>query len=117
MALYSQMYEVCQKLEKESVPDGEGGFESRWVPVRGFEAAVVLDSSTEAVLAASAGMNRSYRVTSPIGTNLGFHDVFQRVSDGKTFRVVSDPTDIQTPAVATFQFEIVKAEAWEVPDE
>lgn len=115
--LYERFYEPCQRLQKSRVPDGEGGWETKWLALNEFEAAVVLDTSSEAVIAQSAGMSRTYTITSPKGTNLGFHEAFKRVSDGKVFRVTSDPRDLQTPSVATFEFEIVKAEAWELPNE
>ena len=115
--LYEQFFEPCQHLQKHRKPDGEGGWITNWLALNEFEAAVVLDTSTEAVLAASANMNRTYTVTCPVGTKLGFHDVFKRVSDGKTFRVTSDPNDLRTPSMATMQFEIVKAEAWGLPNE
>lgn len=117
MALYELFYEPCQLLEKEKVTDGEGGWKTTWTSKGDFEAAVVLDTSSAAVIAESAGMNRSYTVTCPTGTGLRFHDVFKRMSDGKAFRVTSDPSDVTTPSMATFQFEIVKAEVWEIPDE
>lgn len=117
MSLFEQFYEPCQHLQKDRVPDGEGGWKTNWLGLNEFEAAVVLDTSTDAYKAASPDMNRSYTVTCPKGTQLQYHSVFKRVADGKVFRVVSDPKDIATPSMATFQFEIVKAEAWELPDE
>lgn len=117
MALYEQFYEPCQRLQKGRVPDGEGGWETKWLALGEFAAAVVIDTSAEAVIAESAGMSRTYRVTCPDGTKLGFHDVFKRVRDGKTFRVTSGPVDLTAPSMASFSFEIVKAEAWELPDE
>lgn len=115
--LYERFYEPCELMEYVSEQDGEGGWKSGWTGTSNFEAAVVLDTSTEARIAESAGMSRTYTVTCPIGTDLGFGSVFKRVSDGKAFRVTSDPKDLAAPEVATFKFEIVKAEAWEIPDE
>lgn len=115
--LYERFYETCLLMKKDTEPDGEGGWKTAWIGDGNFEAAVVLDTSKEARVAESKGISRTYTVTCPTGTDLGYDSVFQRVSDGKTFRVVSDPKDLAAPEVATFKFEIVKAVAWEIPNE
>lgn len=117
MMLYENFYEPCQRLQLSGSPDNEGGWDTNPVALNEFMAAVVLDTSSEALIADSEGLNRSYRVTSPKGTNLGFNDVFKRVSDGQTFRVISERLDIVTPPISSFEFEVVKAEAWELPNE
>lgn len=115
--LFEAFYTPCQRLTKTRKPDGEGGHVTTWDDGEGFEAAVVLDTSTEARVAESAGLSRSYRVTAPIGTGLGFHEAFKRLSDGQVFRVITEAADVTTPKVASFKFEVVRAEAWELPDE
>lgn len=115
--LYEEFYTPCQIVQPDRVKDGQGGWTTKWIDGEEFMAAVVLDTSVQATIAESQGMNRSYRVTTPTGTNLAFHTVFKRLSDGQAFRVTSEASDIKTPSVASFQFEIVKAEAWVIPDE
>lgn len=117
MALFEKFYEPVQKVQKAEFPDGQGGWTSYWLAFNEFEAAIVLDTSVEARVAESQGMNRTYTITSPLGTNLGFGDIVKRVSDGRYFRVTSESSDVKTPSVASFRFEQVKAEAWELPDE
>lgn len=117
MALFEKFYEPCVLIQKDREPDGEGGWITNWIALDEFEAAVVRDTSTEVRIAESEGMSRSYTVTCPVGTALAFHSVFRRVRDGQIFRVTSEPIDITTPSVASFQFEQVTAEAWELPDE
>ena len=112
MALYENMKEVCMLLERQRVPDGEGGWNTAWIDGLLFDAAIVMDSSTTARVAESEGMNSVYTVTVDKNIKLEFHDVFKRVSDGKIFRVTSDYNDKQTPDVATFDFMQVSAEAW-----
>lgn len=117
MALFRKFYEPCVQMEPAQKPDGHGGQRTYWDETRGFEAAVVRNSSAVVVIAQADAMERTYTVTTPTGTGLRFGDVFKRRSDGQTFRVTSSPKDQHTPEVSTFQFEQVTAEAWELPDE
>lgn len=116
MALFEEFYEPCVLMEKVRVSDGEGGWVTKWDDGPEFVAAIVMDSTLQARVAESEGMKSVYTVTTPQNINFDFHDVFKRLSDGKAFRVTSDPTDKQTPDVATFSFEQVTAEAWEIPN-
>jgi len=102
----------CQLMEKTRVPDGEGGWTTTWTSGPEFDAAIVLDTTLQARVAESEGMTAVYTVTTDKAMPLDFHDVFRRLSDGKTFRVTSDSTDKETPDVASFQFAQVAAEEW-----
>ena len=114
MSLYETFYEPCVLLEKKRVPDGEGGWNTQWTDDGPkFEAAVVLDNTMTARVAESQGMKSVYTVTTNQNVNLEFHDAFKRLSDGKTFRVTSDPNDKETPDAASFHFEQVTAEVWD----
>lgn len=117
MMLFEKLYEPCVMMEHQSEPDGSGGSRSHWVPGEEFMAAVVMDKTSDGTVADSRRAQRTFTVTMPFGTKLGFHDVFKRVSDGQCFIVTSLFVDRKTPYVATFEFEQVTAEAWEVPDE
>lgn len=112
MSLIDEFKERCQLMEKTRTPDGEGGWNVGWVPGAEFDAAIVMDTTMQARRAESEGMTSVYTVTTDRSMPLDFHDVFRRLSDGKTFRVTSDSTDKQTPGVATFQFAQVTAEGW-----
>ena len=114
--LFDKFYEPCVLMEKRRVSDGEGGWKTKWEDGIEFEAAVVIDNTMTARVAASEGMSSVYTVTAPKNVQFVFHDAFKRLSDGKTFRVTSDPSDKQTPDVASFEFEQVTAEAWELPE-
>lgn len=117
MALFEDFYEPCALMEKKRVSDGEGGWITQWVEGIEFEAAIVMDSTLQARVAESEGMSSVYTVTTQHNINFDFHDVFKRLRDGKTFRVTSDQDDKKTPDVASFSFEQVTAEAWEIPSE
>lgn len=113
MSLLQEYMEPCQLIEKKRVPDGEGGWITGWTDGAEFMAAVVLDTTTTAVIAERQGMAKIYRVTAPKNALLSFHDVFRRESDGQIFRVTSDRKDVQTPhAFDITPFSQVTAEEW-----
>ncbi len=114
MRLYETMMEECTMMDRQTVPDGMGGTARVWVEGARFMAAIVKDSTLQAILAEKQGVTELYTVTVPISVGLDYHDVFKRVSDGAVFRVTSNVIDSKTPAVATFQFGQVKAERWEL---
>lgn len=116
MSLITDWQEKCTIIENKKVPDGEGGFNPAWADGAPFMAAIVLDTSTQAVIAERQGMEKIYRVTTPKNAILSFHDVFRRESDGQTFRVTSDGKDMQTPKESEITpFSQVTAEEWALP--
>lgn len=113
--LIESFAEPCVMLVKKRVSDGQGGFETSWADGDEFSAAIVKDQSLQAQAAEKQGVTGVYTITTPTGVGLEYHEVFRRVADGTTFRVTSDYTDSKPPDVATFAFEQVKAERWELP--
>lgn len=117
MSLLSEALENCTILDKRTVNDGYGGFDTTWVDGASFYAAIVLDSSMQARVAEKAGVTALYTVTTSKNINLQYHDVFRRESDSKIFRVTSDGDDKKTPASATLDMRQVSAEEWSLPNE
>ena len=105
----------CTMLEKKKIPDGQGGFTTGWADAGPVMAAVVKDNPLAARVSEKQGVTEVYTVTTPPGVGLEFPDVFRRDSDGATFRVTSNAIDSRPPAAATFAFEQVNAERWELP--
>lgn len=105
----------CTMLEKKRIPDGQGGFTTGWADAGPFMAAVVKDNTLAARVAEKQGVTEVYTVTTPPGVGLEFHDVFRRDSDGAIFRATSNARDSRPPSEATFAFEQVTAERWELP--
>ncbi len=103
---------ACTLLERRSVSDGEGGFTTSWVDGAEFQAAIVRDTTATVRIAEQEGFTNVYTVTVGRNVPLEFHDVFRRASDGQVFRVTSNADDVQTPSVASFQFQQVSAEEW-----
>lgn len=112
MSLVDNFKVPCTLLERSRVPDGEGGWTTGWADGPQFQAAIVRNSSLAARVAEREGLTNVYTVTTSPNAALEFHDVFRRDSDGQVFRVTSNGDDVQTPDVATFQFQQVSAEEW-----
>lgn len=112
MSLLSDAMEACVLYTKTAVPDGDGGFEYKWVKGVEFQAAITFDTSIISRLAEKQGVTSHYTVTTQKNASLQFHDVFQRVRDGKVFRVTSDGDDKYTPTSANLNMRIVTAEEW-----
>lgn len=109
--LDSAMTEVIM-LEKIRVSDGEGGFITQWKEGALFQAAITFDSSIQARTAEKQGVTSLYTVTVRKNAKLEYHDVFKRLSDGKTFRVTSDGDDKESPQSSTLNMRQVTAEEW-----
>ena len=116
MSLLRRKMERCVMLRKTEAPEGYGGQSAGWADGDEFEAAVVLDSSTQAKTAQSAGATGMYTVTTRRAKVLKYHEVFRRKSDGKIFRVTSDGDDRLTPESAGLDMRQVTAEEWRLPN-
>lgn len=111
--IMSDWVRTCTFLEKTRVPDGEGGWDTRWVDGMEFDAAITHSSTIEARVAESEGMASTYTVWTEKGITLDFHDVF-RTADNQVYRVTSEGGDEQTPESASFQLVHVSAERWQL---
>ena len=112
--LIESMATSCVMMDKVSIPDGEGGFTIEWKEGAPFTATIVKNNSLNAKVAEKQGVTEIYSVTTSKGVVLKLMDVFKRVKDGAIFRVRSNAIDSETPEVASFQFEQVTAEKWEL---
>lgn len=112
MSLLATAMKDVVMLEKKRVPDGEGGFTTKWADGVKFKAAIVFDSSMEARAAEKDGVTSMYTVTVPKNAKLEYHDVIKRLEDGKVFRITSDGDDKMTPEISAFQVIQVTAEEW-----
>lgn len=112
MSLLSNAMEKCVMQDKTTASDGHGGFTTSYTAGAEFNAAIVFDSSMQARIGEAQGVKALYTVTTGRTTNLQYHDVFQRSSDSKIFRVTSDGDDKKTPASAGLDMRQVTAEEW-----
>ena len=110
MSLLSDAMETCVLMDKQTVADGYGGYITTYVAGASFQAAIVFDTSIQALVAEKQGVTSLYTVTTSKALTLEYHDVFKRLSDNKVFRVTSDGDDKYTPASATLDMRQVTAE-------
>lgn len=115
MSLLEKAYEHCTMIDRKTQPDGYGGIVTVWEDGAGFDAAIVLDNSIQARVAAVQGVTDLYTVTTKKSINLQYHDVFRRESDKKIFRVTSDGDDRKTPNGAALNMRQVSAEVFVLP--
>lgn len=106
--------ETCIEMKMNRTPDGLGGFKTTWTEGTEFQAAIVKNDTLAASVAEKQGVTEVYTVTTPPGVGLDYHEVFRRKRDGATFRVTTNSGDTKPPPVASFSFEQVKAERWEL---
>lgn len=118
MSLIEKSMETFVVMNKIRVADGEGGFTTQWKPGAEFKASATFDSSMQARVAESQGVESLYTITTPKNAILNFHDIIKRVSDSKVFRITSDGNDKLTPTSAMFgQYSQVTAEVWELTND
>lgn len=110
MSLLDEAMESCVFVNKISHPDGYGGNRTTWSDGAEFYAAIVFDTSMQALIGEKQGVTSRYTVTTSRDLTLEYHDVFRRVRDGKYFRVTSDGDDKFTPQSAVLDMRQVTAE-------
>lgn len=117
MSLLDISMEKCVMLVQAMSPDEYGGKNTTWEEGAEITAAISYDNSLAARTANVQGVTSVYQITTARDTNLQYHDVLRRLSDGKTFRVTSDGDDHKTPLTAGLDMRVVSAEEWELPHE
>lgn len=117
MSLLAEGMELFTVINKSIESDGEGGQITVWRDGLQFQAAAVLDSSTEARIGEVQGLTAVYTIVTRKAINLQYHDVVRRERDSKIFRITSDGDDKATPAAASNIMDIreVTAEEWRLP--
>lgn len=110
MSLLDEAMETCVMLDKTTVDDGLGGYDTVYAEGATFDAAIVFATSIEARRAEASGVSSLYTVTTGRALTLEYHDIFKRIRDGKIFRVTSDGDDVFTPQSATLDMRQVTAE-------
>lgn len=113
--LFECMMVPCVFMVPERTPDGSGGNKTVWHDGEPLKAAIILDTSHEALIADAAGEVQTYTVSVSRAVHLKYHDIIKRLSDGKTFRIISDNADKQTPLCTALDIAQSTAEAWRLP--
>lgn len=117
MSLVEKMKTECVKLAQTTTEDGTGGRRTAWTDAGRFYATIVEKSHTEPENGEKKRAKAFYDVFIPREYDIRYHDVFRRVSDGRVFRVTSNPDDKKTPLMSHMSFAIVSAEEWRLPND
>lgn len=115
MSLLTDAMVRCVRIVSEESPDGEGGTYRTYRTAEKFDAAIILESSAETKAGEKPDAKSRYNVLVGADVRMRYHDIFMRISDGKTFRVISDD-DKRTPLCASFHVRQVTAEEWKIPE-
>lgn len=116
MSLLTQAMENAHVLNKIRQDDGYGSGQVVWQVGMRLKAAFVLDSSVQARIAEKQGVTGMYTITTSRNTELDYHDVIRRESDGKIFRVTSNSDDKRAPKSTRLDMRVYQAEEWELTD-
>ena len=106
------MMTQCTMIDKRTTSDGVFGIIEQWVDGASFNAAIIKDSSTEAILAEQQGVSEIFTVVVNKNTPLRYHDVFRRESDKTIYRVTSNTLDSEAPDASSVKVAKVTAERW-----
>ena len=117
MSLYEAAMEDSVIIDKKTVPDGYGGVKTVYTEGAPIDVAYSFDASTQARIAAHAGVKNRYTLTTKKSVVLQFPDIVKRVRDGKYFQITSDGKDNLTPPSSSLDIRQVEAEQWEMPNE
>lgn len=112
MSLLSEAFESYKIQDKVTTADGYGGVITTWIDGAEIKAAVVYNGSAEMQAAMAMGANASYTITVRRNTELDYHTVLKRVSDGKIFRVTANSDDNKTPKSAGLDMRQYTAEEY-----
>lgn len=110
--LIFDIMDKCRIMNHIRADDPYGSSTDTWTEGTAFDAAIIKNSTTEAIVAEKQGITEIFTVVTKKGFVLDYHDVFKRVSDGQVFRVTSNVTDSEAPNASTVKIAKVTAEKW-----
>lgn len=116
MSLIEKMMEKCYILNHIRVDDAYGSYTDTWSDGASFDAAIIKDSTTQAIVAEKQGITEIFTVVTSKTFPLSYHDVFKRASDNQIFRVTSNAKDSEAPGASTVKIAKVTAEKWVLPN-
>ena len=109
------MMEKCTILNHIRVDDPYGSVVETWTDGATFDATIIKNSTTEAMIAERQGIKELFTIVVRKGLSLEYHDAFRRESDGQVFRVTSNVQDSEAPEASSVKISKVTAEKWVIP--
>ena len=114
--LIDSIMQKCILLNHVRVDDPFGSVTETWTDGATFDATIIKNSTTEAMLAERQGVEELFTVVVRKGLPIVYHDAFRRISDGQIFRVTSNIADSAAPDASTVKIAKFTAEKWELPN-
>ena len=111
-ALIIDLMESCCIMDKRTSDDALGGTKTIWTEGAPIDAAIIKNSSTEAIVAEKQGVEEIFTIVTLKSVMLDYHDVIKRLSDGELFQVTSRGKDSDAPEMSTVPIRKVTAERW-----
>ncbi len=112
MSLLDEFASICVLMEKARIPDGSGGWITRWTDGAAFDNYQALDTSMEARRAEQEGVTSVYSALVNRKLPIQYNDAFKDLETGLTYRVTSNPEDKKAPRSASFDLKFFTAERW-----
>lgn len=116
MSLLDSMMEKCTFLNHIREDDPYGSVIETWTEGATFDATIIKNSTTEAMIAERQGLKELFTVVVKKGLTLEYHDAFVRNSDGQVFRVTSNVKDSEATEASSVSIAKVTAEKWVIPN-
>lgn len=113
MTLLERHFVPACMLDLVSEKDGLGGVVETWMEGAAFDAAFVMNGSSDAQIAQQTGQKRLFTVVTRQAVELKHNDRVKRLSDGMVLRVTSNAEDVKTPDSSDLKLYQVTAEAME----
>ena len=115
MSLIESMMVECAFINHVREDDAFGGYKETWSEGASFQAAIIKNSTTEALIAEKSGITELFTIVTKKSIVLDYHDVIMRKSDSEIFRVTSRAKDSVAPEMSSVPIAKVSAERWVLP--
>ena len=112
--LIYELMEDFHLIDKVSSDDPYGGVVKNYRVGASFQAKVIKNNSTEAIVAEKQGSTEFFTVVTK-GLKLDFHDIFRRDSDNEYFICTAPEKDSVAPSRSTVKLAKATCERWEKP--
>lgn len=112
--MIQDFYEPLIFVERKVVSDGMGGFIEDYVGGVEFLGSITMDQSIEARIGEQQGLKAIFTLTTDKGIPLKFSDTIKRKSNGEYFRMTSNGSDMQTPALSNLDIQQLSAERFTI---
>lgn len=115
MSLLYNQFELFNRFREERETDSEGGTVIKWHLGTPFRGVVKPTSSVRSKESETRITTDTYTLTVKRIDGLEFSEVIQRLRDGKTFRVISNGLDNETPEFVGLDMRQYTVERCEIP--